>query len=153
MRSTGTGATTTAFARKAAWRWIAHAVASSVHAAVPGVLAFALLAPFLGALPASPQQPPSSCGMSCSRTSHCCCHPESSIENDGVPGWTAASACSQNCCQRIRLPVSSGTTLPAGRMRIGFAQQSVSHQVDLNTSPLSAGSEFALFERPPPSQS
>lgn len=151
MRSTGTGAMTTTFARGAVWSWIGHAVVRSFHAVVPGVLALALLSPSLGVLLASLQEPDSSCDMSCCSGSHCRCHEASSIENHGDPGWTAVAACPDNCCRAMGLPASAGNMLPAGRIRIGSAQQSESQRVRPNLQAHRAESESALFERPPPS--
>ncbi len=118
------------------------------RAATTALLALSLLAPFGAAL--FLQEASESCDMNCCRTSHCCCHRMDSSDMHGGPAWSAAPACGSDCARRTGFPGSPSITLGATWIRVGFAPETESLLNSSKSEKPHNGTEFALFERPPP---
>ena len=111
------------------------------------VLALVLLTPFLNGF-APLLQDGGSCRMACCKNSKSCCH--KSKEKLAAQRWTAPPACPSGCAQHFSLSASSSPTFIACHCNVGPTLQSTVIQLRADSLADRMATEFALFERPPP---
>jgi len=112
-----------------------------------GVLAFALLAPFLWGIPL--ETAGLDCSASCCKNGQHCCRRSKTSASEMGPGWRAAPGCLKGCGPqpgRLR-PTAVGAGLAC------FDPAPVTAPLEARSFAFSLGAsaEFPRFARPPPS--
>ena len=129
-----------------------HLLGRAARSVAAGIVALALLWPFLQEFVLLAQAGKASCGMSCCKSAKtCCCHRSSHGVNHQGAGWTSRSECSKSCGQCARLPGSPGWRPTSGGSLAGPSLRRSKLVYRFHPAPSRPGNERALFERPPPS--
>jgi hypothetical protein len=115
-----------------------------------GILALALLTPFLHGFVFLLEAGNSSCGMSCCKTARACCRRSGQSDNHRGPKWTSGPKCARDCGRSAALPGSPGWSLTSGEIHTGPSLRESSFLRSFGSAWSRPGVEFALFERPPP---
>ena len=132
------------------WKHGCLLLAGPVRPVVTLALTLGLLAPFVYGFIPLLVNAGTSCATSCCKKPARCCHRSGSRESHTDSRWTAASSCGKSCGQQAALPAPLIATLALNWFGSGPAADETTLRCDRRPLGVRAGTEFALYGRPPP---